>query len=152
MASLRALRLNGSAARTHGWEVGLYSGKMTSPAGTQNQEIDCLSPEAQRLVRGTRGSVLCLSVTPSPRRAVSPEGSMVKGSDPPQRLRSCWNRGGWALPESLENPEDRWLAENKTSAGGALKSFASQRLSQGRKGAWSYPPPLVMVSRQALPS
>lgn len=83
MASLRALRLNGSAARTHGWEVGLYSGKMTSPAGTQNQEIDCLSPEAQRLVRGTRGSVLCLSVTPSPRRAVSPEGSMVKGSDPP---------------------------------------------------------------------
>lgn len=66
VASLRALRLSGSAARTHGWEVGLYSGKMTSPAGTQNQEIDCLSPEAQRLVRGTRGSVLCLSVPPSP--------------------------------------------------------------------------------------
>lgn len=82
VASLRALRLSGSAARTHGWKVGLYSGKMTSPAGTQNQEIDCLSPEAQRLVRGTRGSVLCLSVPPSPRRAVSPEGSMVKGSGP----------------------------------------------------------------------
>lgn len=25
---------------------------MTNPAATQNKEIDCLSPEAQRLVRG----------------------------------------------------------------------------------------------------
>lgn len=49
MATLRALRLSGSAARTHGWEVGLHSGNMTTPAGAQNQEIDCLSPEAQRL-------------------------------------------------------------------------------------------------------
>lgn len=27
---------------------------MTNPAATQNKEIDCLSPEAQRLVRGKR--------------------------------------------------------------------------------------------------
>lgn len=29
-------------------------GRMTSPAAAQNREIDCLSPEAQRLVRGKR--------------------------------------------------------------------------------------------------
>lgn len=49
MVSLRALGLSGSEARIHGWEVGLHSGNMTSPAGAKNQEIDCLSPEAQRL-------------------------------------------------------------------------------------------------------
>lgn len=27
------------------------AGRMTNPAATQNKEIDCLSPEAQRLVR-----------------------------------------------------------------------------------------------------
>lgn len=49
VVSLRALGLSGSEARIHGWEVGLHSGNMTSPAGAKNQEIDCLSPEAQRL-------------------------------------------------------------------------------------------------------
>lgn len=31
------------------WEVGLHFDIMTSPEGSQNKEIDCLSPEAQRL-------------------------------------------------------------------------------------------------------
>lgn len=36
-------------ARTCGWKVGQHFGNMTSPAGAPNKEIDCLSPEAQRL-------------------------------------------------------------------------------------------------------
>lgn len=39
-------------------KVDLQSGRMTNPSAKQNKEIDCLSPEAQRLVRGKRISRL----------------------------------------------------------------------------------------------
>lgn len=43
----RPLRIFAGCVR--GWPL---AGRMTNPAAAQNQEIDCLSPEAQRLVRG----------------------------------------------------------------------------------------------------
>lgn len=64
---------------------------MTSPAGAQNKEIDCLSPEAQRLVRGRRGSDLCLPAAAAELGA--PTALLIKGSGP-------FSRGGPAVAEA----------------------------------------------------
>lgn len=105
---------------------------MTSPEGAQNKEIDCLSPEAQRLVRGRHDSdlylpayaaLVLLSVLRS--RAAAPSATVV----------------GVGLGH-FENPHIgqllptiKWLAECKVSVGGALKStiYAPMFLSRTKR-------------------